>query len=96
MLNAPSEKALDNQYDTLKTKIEQGDTDILSKMENFTKDLQKDKLTFKPVASQDAEMDDQSIMEGEIMDGEEDPEQIRINKLQQLATKTLNPQPVTS
>jgi hypothetical protein len=65
-------------------------------MENFTKDLQKDKLTFKPVASQDAEMDDQSIMEGEIMDGEEDPEQIRINKLQQLATKTLNPQPVTS
>ena len=90
-----------SEYTDIKTKLEQGDAETMTKIENFTAskahfnklEVKNDsKIKFNPEVSMDAAMDEEEVMEGEIMDGEEDPDQIRINKLQQLASLTLNPQ----
>lgn len=90
-----------SDYTDIKTKIEQGDTEMMTKIENFTASKNhlaklevksNSKIKFNPEVSMDAAMDDEEVMEGEIMDGDEDPDQIRIKKLQQLASLTLKPQ----
>ena len=83
-----NEKSFEDQLEDLKTKLESGDAGVVAKFTDESKES-----FFNPESADDAEMAE--VMEGEIMDGEEDPEQIRINKLQMLATKTLNP-PVVS
>jgi hypothetical protein len=63
---------------------------MITKIENFTSsknhftklEVKSDsKINFNPEVSMDAAMDDEEVMEGEIMDGDENPDQIRINKL---------------
>jgi hypothetical protein len=63
---------------------------MITKIENFTSsknhftklEVKSDsKIKFNPEVSMDAAMDDEEVMEGEIMDGDENPDQIRINKL---------------
>lgn len=80
-----------SDYTDIKTKIEQGDTEMMTKIENFTASKNhlaklevksNSKIKFNPEVSMDAAMDDEEVMEGEIMDGDEDPDQIRIKKLQ--------------
>lgn len=83
-----NDKSFEDQLEDLKTKLESGDAGVVAKFTDESKES-----FFNPESVDDAEMAE--VMEGEIMDGEEDPEQIRINKLQMLATKTLNP-PVVS
>jgi len=63
---------------------------MITKIENFTSsknhftklEVKSDsKINFNPEVSMDAAMDDEEVIEGEIMDGDENPDQIRINKL---------------
>jgi hypothetical protein len=84
------EQSLESRFNALKTKIEQGDAETIAQMDDVSSS-KRHGFTFKPEVNLDDEMDELEAMEGEVLDGEEDPELIKTNKLLHMAKTFNNP-----